>query len=357
MNHQRATGAARTRRTHRVLTALLGCALVAASGSALATPAVPELGAMDEQVVDCRSIGTIPSRAEGKRVRRIRVNGLSVSVLLPRGYLSSDRRYPVLYLLHGGTDDVDHFLVNTEVMRVTRRLKPRQRFIVVTPFGGYAGFYLDWLDGSHDFETRHIQQVLPAIDARFRTQPRRSSRAVAGASMGGFGAMHYALTYPDLFSSVATFSGSLDLQLPDSTAVITVATTVQRECVDGADPGEYQPFGLLVDPVLDASNWSAVNPRARAATAGDAGLRIALSDTTGLPCNEADASDPAAIAIEQATHRGTSSMHEALLSAGVEHSYRTLTCGVHTTPYFNVQVKRHLRELGRHFGHRENVAR
>ena len=111
MNHQRATGAARTRRTHRVLAALLGCALVAASGSALATPAVPELGAMDEQVVDCRSIGTIPSRAEGKRVRRIRVNGLSVSVLLPRGYLSSDRRYPVLYLLHGGTDDVEPVVV------------------------------------------------------------------------------------------------------------------------------------------------------------------------------------------------------------------------------------------------------
>lgn len=355
MSHQRAAGAARTRRTHRVLTALIGCALVAASGSALATPA--ERGAPDDEIVDCSNIATIPSRAEGKRVRRIRVNGLPVSVLLPRGYSGSHRRYPVLYLLHGGTDDVDHFLVNTEVMRVTRRLKPRERFIVVTPFGGYAGFYLDWLDGSHDFETRHIQQVRPAIDDRFRTQPRRSSRAVAGASMGGFGAMHYALTYPDLFSSVATFSGSLDIQLPDSTAVITVATTVQRECVDGADPGEYQPFGLLGDPVLDASNWSAVNPRAQAATAGDAELRIALSDTTGTPCNEADASDPAAIAIEQATHRGTASMHEALLSAGVQHSYRTLPCGVHTTPYFNVQVKRHLRELGRHLGDRESPSR
>lgn len=160
------------------------------------------------------------------------------AVLLPTGYARSSRRYPVLYLLHGGTDGVNHFLANTDLRKATKALPRKQQYIVVTPYGGYAGFYRDWVDGSHRFQSKHIERVIPTIDR------------------------------------------------------------------------------------------------------------------TGVPCNREDANDPTAAAIEQIAHRGTQSMDRALTAAGIPHTYRTAPCGVHTTPYFNTQVVRYVRTIGRVFASR-----
>ncbi len=68
--------------------------------------------------------------------------------------------------------------------------------------------------GRQNWENFHLDQVIPFIDANLRTIPAKAGRAIAGHSMGGFGAFHYAEHRPELFSYVGSFSGDLDLQDP-----------------------------------------------------------------------------------------------------------------------------------------------
>src|SRR4051794_21341742 len=110
-----------------------------------------------------------------------------VRVLLPGGYERSDRRYPVLYLLHGAIDDYRGWTDEGNAERITAG-KP---LIVVMPDAGSDGYYSDWWNfgkgGPPEWETYHIDQLLPWIDHHLRTVPGRRGRAVAGLSMGGFG--------------------------------------------------------------------------------------------------------------------------------------------------------------------------
>ena len=83
--------------------------------------------------------------------------------------------------------------------------------IVVMPAGGRAGWYSDWpgrTDGNFAplWETFHVHQLVPWVDANFNTSGTRSGRAVAGLSMGGYGALRYAGRHPHLFSAVGAFS-------------------------------------------------------------------------------------------------------------------------------------------------------
>jgi len=138
-----------------------------------------------------------------------------VNVLLPRRYRRTDRRYPVLYLLHGAGQWHRSWLDYGEVRSLTRRRK----LIVVLPDAGAYGFYSDWDNGGAGgppmWETWHLGRLVPWIDSRFRTRTRRSARAIAGVSMGGFGALSYAARRPDLFSAAASFSGAVDTNHPE----------------------------------------------------------------------------------------------------------------------------------------------
>jgi S-formylglutathione hydrolase FrmB len=131
-----------------------------------------------------------------------------VRVLLPKGYRQSRRRYPVLYLLHGANGNYASW--TGSVLRMTKRLP----LIVVTPDGGINGFYSDWYNdgqgGPPMWETYHTGELIPWIDSRFRTKAVVRARAVAGYSMGGFGALSYAARHPGLFSVAASFSGAVD---------------------------------------------------------------------------------------------------------------------------------------------------
>jgi S-formylglutathione hydrolase FrmB len=141
-----------------------------------------------------------------------------VRVLLPRGYRSSARRYPVLLLLHGAGDRYDGWTTNQDGWPVTlRQFTADKDVIVVMPDGGTPdrpGWYSDWFNfgelGSPRWETFHIKTVLPYIFRTFRAERDRDSHVVAGLSMGGFGAMSYAARHPDLFAGAFSLSGALD---------------------------------------------------------------------------------------------------------------------------------------------------
>lgn len=127
------------------------------------------------------------------------------TVLLPVGYdPGGQRRYPVLYLLHGKSGD------NTDWSKRAplREAVGRAPLIVVMPDGD-DGWYVDWADGVHRYESQIVRDLVPHVDGAYRTLAVREGRALAGLSMGGYGAVKIALVHPDLFVSAASLSGAL----------------------------------------------------------------------------------------------------------------------------------------------------
>ena len=133
-----------------------------------------------------------------------------VNVLLPDGY-DSGRRYPVLYLLHGGAQNFMKFDKEDDI----RGLTAGRDLIVVMPDGGIAGWYCNPVTanlGPRNWETFHIEELIPWVDATFRTFPEQAGRAVSGFSMGGFGALKYTAKYSSYFASVSAHSGPANLR-------------------------------------------------------------------------------------------------------------------------------------------------
>ena len=140
-----------------------------------------------------------------------------VNVLLPDGYDTS-RRYPVLFLLHGGGENYSTFDTKYDIRNHTAG----RDLIVVMPDGGKAGWYSDPESsnvGPRNWETFHVDELIPWVDATFSTIAQPAGRAVSGFSMGGFGALKYAAKYPELFASVSSHSGPADLRIQDGAVV------------------------------------------------------------------------------------------------------------------------------------------
>lgn len=134
----------------------------------------------------------------------------AVNVLLPDDYRTSGHTYPVLYLFHGGIQDFRTF----DSLGI-RELTAGKPIIVVMPDGGRAGWYSNPTGsfvGPRNWETFHIAQLLPWIEANFRTYAEPNGRAVAGFSMGGFGALKYTAKYHGHFASVSSHSGPASLR-------------------------------------------------------------------------------------------------------------------------------------------------
>ncbi|MDP1792748.1 MAG: alpha/beta hydrolase-fold protein, partial [Acidimicrobiales bacterium] len=91
----------------------------------------------------------------------------AVNVLLPNDYFTTTRRYPVMYLLHGGAQDFRKFDMEDDI----RGLTNGRPLIVVMPDGGTAGWYSNPVrsfSGARNYESFHINQLIPWIDANFR---------------------------------------------------------------------------------------------------------------------------------------------------------------------------------------------
>jgi len=134
----------------------------------------------------------------------------SVNVLLPDDYHTSGRTYPVLYLLHGGLQDFITF--DRHGVREWTAGKP---IVVVMPDGGKAGWYSNPVSsnaGPRNYETFHLNQLLPWIEENFRVYADPAGRAVSGFSMGGFGALKYAAKYFGHFGSVSSHSGPASIR-------------------------------------------------------------------------------------------------------------------------------------------------
>ncbi len=128
-------------------------------------------------------------------------------VVLPPNYKSDQAtvRYPVVFLLHGLTGHFDNWTDKTKLADYASRYN----FIIVTPEGG-DGWYTDSATVPNEkYESYIIKELIPEIDSKFRTLADRDHRAIAGLSMGGYGAIKFGLKYPEIFSLAGSFSGAL----------------------------------------------------------------------------------------------------------------------------------------------------
>jgi S-formylglutathione hydrolase FrmB len=133
------------------------------------------------------------------------------SVYLPAGYHSSKRSYPVLYLLHGMTDDHTAWVTKGDAARIVSDCIAKgaaPEMIVIMPEGLFDAFYINNFDRSIRWEDFFINEFIPAIEKKYRILSQRKFRAIAGLSMGGYGATYHALKRPDLFSSCYAMSAA-----------------------------------------------------------------------------------------------------------------------------------------------------
>ena len=129
----------------------------------------------------------------------------SYRIYLPPDYATSGtRRYPVIYFLHGSLVDSKRPIVAGYVARVDAAIRSGviPPVIVVMPQGLNQNRWMDARDGSKPMESVIIKNLIPHIDATYRTVATREGRAIEGHSMGGFGALHNGFNHPDLFIAV-----------------------------------------------------------------------------------------------------------------------------------------------------------
>nr|HPM31072.1 alpha/beta hydrolase-fold protein [Chryseolinea sp.] len=127
------------------------------------------------------------------------------AVYLPDGYETSQRSYPVLYLLHGGGDDQTGWVQFGEVQRIADKAisdGSATPMIIVMPDAntGQRGYYND-VKNEWRYEDFFFEEFMPFVESKYRIKKDKRYRAVAGLSMGGGGTFIYALHHPELFSS------------------------------------------------------------------------------------------------------------------------------------------------------------
>jgi len=136
---------------------------------------------------------------------------VNYSIYLPPDYDHSSRDYPVLYLLHGYTDDETAWVQFGEVNVSADQLISSGEIpalIIVMPDARFT-YYMDDIAGKDKYATMFEKEFVPYIDRTYRTRPEKEFRAVSGLSMGGFGSLIYALRNPDMFASCVAFSAAV----------------------------------------------------------------------------------------------------------------------------------------------------
>jgi enterochelin esterase-like enzyme len=138
--------------------------------------------------------------------------GRKYAIYLPPDYESSQRSYPVLYLLHGAGDDQSGWIQFGEVKNIADKAIIEGKctaMIIVMPDGntGQRG-YFNSPKGDWNYEDFFFQELMPYVEKTYRTRPEKRYRAIAGLSMGGGGTFMYALHHPELFSAACPLSAS-----------------------------------------------------------------------------------------------------------------------------------------------------
>jgi S-formylglutathione hydrolase FrmB len=235
---------------------LVGLGLLCAG--LVSTPAAAATGFPSGDGLTVTSVKQINPRLTALVVKtKAAPNPLNVYILLPPGYTTHPRkRFPVFYLLHGTSGTASDW---TKVGAAQQVIGDRELITVMPDIAindGGGGWCTNWPNGAQSWETFHIDQLLPWVDANLRTIARRSQRAIAGLSQGGFCSMSYAARHPDLFSVALGYSGAPDIYYDPNARVGAKGVINATEVgLDGVPPDTF--FG---NQSTDGINWAAHDP-------------------------------------------------------------------------------------------------
>jgi S-formylglutathione hydrolase FrmB len=224
----------------------------------------------------------------------------AMNILVPDG----GGPHPVLYLLHGLSDDYTIWQRRTSIERHVEGLE----LMVVMPEAQRSWYANDPRPGGLAYEDHIVQDVVGLIDRTFRTVRDRAGRAIAGLSMGGYGAIMLAMRHPDVFSVACSHSGAL---------------AALREVPNGRD---------------DTRDAAAHLPRDRydAFLLAEKHARCDLPLAIRLDCGRGD------FLIDQ-----NRAFHAHLDKLGIEHDYRE-NDGTHDWAYWDRHVPQTLRFVAQH---------
>jgi S-formylglutathione hydrolase FrmB len=270
---------------------------------------------------------------------RIQCNALSSQILkypvhycvyLPASYDTGATKtvpehYPVLYFLHGLGDN-EKTLFNSGGWTLLDDLRQEHKlgdFLIVAP-EGRRSFYINSADSSVRYSDFFLQEFIPLIEKKYRIAKGRSNRAISGVSMGGYGALRFAFSHPEMFSAVSAQSAALITESPQD------LDTAARS---GA------PLGKMLADVfgnpIDSSHWKNNDPFVLAQK--NAALkRLAIYFNCGQDDN-------------YGFEKGAAALHEELQKEGVKHEYH-LYPGDHSLTYFLVHFSEVMEFHSRAFG-------
>jgi S-formylglutathione hydrolase FrmB len=141
------------------------------------------------------------------------------TILLPASYATSQRRYPVLYLLHGGGQDHTAFAARPWFRALVSR-----EMIVVTPSVGDSWYVNSAADPAAKYEDFVVKDLIEFVDKQYRTIASRDGRAIAGVSMGAWGAMLLGLKHHQLFGAIGALSAPFGISRQDPKMDMTSRT-------------------------------------------------------------------------------------------------------------------------------------
>ncbi|HET6811894.1 MAG TPA: alpha/beta hydrolase family protein [Acidimicrobiales bacterium] len=276
---------------------------------------------------------------------------VNVRVLVPAGYTSDPgRRYPVLYLFHGTSGYASDWVVHGGAEQTTAPYG----LITVMPDAGFDGdggfWFTNWVDrttshGPSQYEDFLIDSLIPWVDHNLRTVATREGRAVAGLSQGGYGSAEMAARHPDLFVSMASFSGAPEIERDPEVFAGAVGVIEAIEVGDDRVP----PFSELGNPAVDLVNWQGHDPATLDTNLR--GMRIYLWTGMGLPGPYDSGPDAYGSLIEGAVYQSTQHFYEHLQTDGIPAYYDNYVYGTHTFAYWARDLRAYVPRMMQDFSH------
>jgi len=248
--------------------------------------------------------------------------------MLPANYDSDQpKKYPILYFLHGLGQNEQALMLGGGwgLIEDLRQHRTISEFLIVA-VEGRGSFFINSADGRQRFSDFFLTEFLPHIETEFRVLRTRKTRGVTGLSMGGYGALRFAFSHPELFGSVSVQSAALITQSPKQ---------IGADLEEHAGPLSNLLAGVFGNPI-NVTHWNQNNPfvlaqknRAQLKT-----LSIYIN------CGQQD---------DFGFEEGASKLHQQLLAEGVPHEFH-LYPGAHTPDYFLSHLAETLQFHSQRFG-------
>lgn len=246
------------------------------------------------------------------------------SVYLPPDYETSQRSYPVVYLLHGFSDDETGWIQYGEANQIADQGIKNGDFppcIIVMP-DAKVTWYCNKYDGTDKWEDMFVNEFIPSVEKSLRTRGRKEFRAIMGLSMGGNGALFLAMRHPELFSSCIAFSAA-------------VFTDAEIATLDNYTFYFRDLFGSNLTGVARINDhWKSYSPLHIIET-GD--LEKIKTVKYYIDCGDDDF-----------LYKGNSALHVIMRDKGVPHEFRTRD-GAHEWTYWRTGLPEGLKFASKQF--------